>query len=83
MDQQHSNEEPVSQDDTDLTGEEHARREFLKKAGRFAAVTPPAITFLLGTTLGSRAIAASSGTRPGHGWGDSNHSHSGPPGRNR
>ena len=83
MEHQNSSEDPLPQDDTDLTGEENARREFLKKAGRFAAVTPPAMTFLLGTTLGSRAIAASSGTRPGNGWGDKNHSHSGPPGRNR
>jgi hypothetical protein len=83
MEHQNSNEEPILQDDTGLTDEESARREFLKKTGRFAAVTPAAMTFLLGTTLSSRAIAASSGTRPGNGWGDKNHSHSGPPGRNR
>jgi hypothetical protein len=45
--------------------EDQARRAFLKKAGKFAAVTPPAITLLLGTSLGSEAIAASSGSRPG------------------
>jgi hypothetical protein len=61
--------------------EEEARRDFLKKAGQFAAVTPPAITLLLGTSLNSNAIAASGGTRPGWGWGDKNHRHSGPPGR--
>ena len=38
------------------------RRKFLGKAGRFAAVTPPAMTLLLGTSLGSRAIAGSAGT---------------------
>ena len=33
------------------------RRNFLKSAGRFAAVTPPAITLLLSTSLTSDAIA--------------------------
>jgi len=66
--------------------EDQARRDFLKKAGRFAVVTPPAITLLLGTSLNSRAIARSAGSggsggsRPGHGFGDSNHGHRGPPG---
>jgi hypothetical protein len=45
--------------------EDQARRAFLRKAGKFAAVTPPAITLLLGTSLGSEALAASSGSRPG------------------
>jgi hypothetical protein len=35
------------------------RREFLKKCGKFAAVTPPAITMLLSTSLTSNAIAKS------------------------
>jgi hypothetical protein len=68
--------------------EDQARRDFLKKAGRFAVVTPPAITLLLGTSLNSRAIAGSSGgsgggggSRPGWGFGDSNHGHTGPPGK--
>ena len=39
------------------SSEDQARRDFLKKAGRFAIVTPPAITLLLGTSLNSRAIA--------------------------
>ncbi|KRD62100.1 hypothetical protein [Ensifer sp. Root278] len=42
-----------------LETEAQARRDFLKKAGRFAVVTPPAITLLLGTSLSSRAIAKS------------------------
>jgi hypothetical protein len=37
------------------------RREFLKKAGTFAAVTPPAVTFLLSTSMSSQAIAKSGG----------------------
>jgi len=57
------------------------RRDFLKKCGTFAAVTPPAVTFLLSTSMSSKAIAASSG-KPGNGWGDKNHTHWGPPGKN-
>ncbi|MER8576107.1 hypothetical protein NKH19_28550 [Mesorhizobium sp. M1338] len=64
-----------------LVSESQARRDFLKKAGRFAAVTPPAITLLLGTSLSSKAIAKSGGSRPGNGWGDKNHIHLGPPGQ--
>ncbi len=53
------------------------RRNFLKSAGRFAAVTPPVITLLLSTSLTSEAIAYSGGGR-GHdkprkgnnGWGN-------------
>ena len=56
------------------------RREFLKKCGRCAVITPPAVTFLLSTSMSSKAIAASSG-RPGNGFGDSNHEHSGAPGQ--
>ena len=37
------------------------RREFLRKAGTFAAITPPVVTFLLSTSMSSRAIATSSG----------------------
>jgi len=42
------------------------RRDFLKKCGKFAAVTPPAITMLLSTSLTSKAIAKSGGG--GGGW---------------
>jgi hypothetical protein len=41
------------------------RRNFLKSAGRFAAVTPPAITLLLSTSLTSDAIAHSGGGNGG------------------
>jgi len=44
-----------------MLSEDQARRAFLKKAGRFAVVPPPAITILLGTSLNSQAIAHSSG----------------------
>lgn len=90
-----SKEGEMGQDNANGVPESEARRDFLKKTGRFAAVTPPAITLLLGTSLNSKAIAKSGGThpgggpkpgggtRPGHGWGDKNHGHSGPPGRNK
>ncbi|TGQ52578.1 hypothetical protein EN836_19335 [Mesorhizobium sp. M1C.F.Ca.ET.193.01.1.1] len=64
-----------------LVSEARARRDFLKKAGRFAAMTPPAITLLLGTSLNSTAIAKSGGSRPGNGQGDKKHIHRGPPGQ--
>ncbi|MBW5438781.1 hypothetical protein FXB41_29670 [Bradyrhizobium canariense] len=41
------------------TTEDDDRREFLKTCGRFAGVTPPAMTLLLSTSLTSNAIAAS------------------------
>lgn len=61
---------------------EDDRRAFLKKCGTFAAMTPPAVTFLLSTSMSSKAIAASSG-RPGHGYSDDDHIHTGPPGQNK
>jgi len=39
------------------------RRKFLAACGKFAAVTPPAITLLLSTSLTSDAIAASGAGR--------------------
>jgi hypothetical protein len=48
------------------------RRKFLISAGRFAAVTPPAITLLLSTSLTSDAIAHSGakGSRGNNGYGN-------------
>jgi hypothetical protein len=44
------------------------RRKFLAKCGKFAVVTPPAITVLLSTSLNSEAIAHSGGgSSGGHG----------------
>jgi hypothetical protein len=37
------------------------RRAFLESCGKFAIVTPPAITLLLSTSLHSSAIASSGG----------------------
>jgi hypothetical protein len=46
------------------------RRKFLISAGRFAAVTPPAITLLPSTSLTSDAIAGSGNNGYGNGGGD-------------
>jgi hypothetical protein len=40
------------------------RRTFLVRAGKFAAVVPPAMTLLLSTTMNSAAIAQSAGPAP-------------------
>jgi hypothetical protein len=40
--------------------ETNDRREFLKKCGKYGAVTPPIIAMLLSTSLTSNAIAKSS-----------------------
>ncbi|WP_083754440.1 hypothetical protein [Bradyrhizobium murdochi] len=45
------------------------RRKFLAACGKFAAITPPAITLLLSTTLTSGAISAS-GARGNNGVGN-------------
>ena len=52
------------------------RRKFLASCGRFAAVTPPAITLLLSTSLNSNAVASSSGsTNHRNGGGDEQRGH--------
>jgi hypothetical protein len=43
------------------------RRKFLAACGKFAVVTPPAVTVLLSTSLTSNAIANSSGGSNGGG----------------
>jgi hypothetical protein len=43
------------------------RRKFLATCGKFAIVTPPALTLLLSTSLNSTAIASSSGHHERHG----------------
>jgi hypothetical protein len=54
------------------------RRKFLASCGKFAVVTPPAITMLLSTSLNSTAIArsgggGSSGGRGNNGYGNGGH----------
>lgn len=57
-----------NQPTADKTDED--RRKFLASCGKFAAVTPPAITMLLSTSLNSEAIARSGGN--GHHLGRNN-----------
>ena len=76
-------------------GQEHAnsqhsvgRRDFIKGVGKFASVTPAAVTMLLEVSMNSPAVAASGGggsggAKPGNGFGDKNHVHTGPPGQNK
>ncbi|MBB4424431.1 hypothetical protein GGD66_002977 [Bradyrhizobium sp. CIR48] len=47
------------------SSEDDDRREFLKTCGKFAAVTPPALTLLLSTSLTSDAIAKSGASSAG------------------
>ena len=42
------------------------RRKFLATCGKFAAVTPPAITLLLSTSLNSTAVARSGAGKNGN-----------------
>ncbi|WP_375293169.1 hypothetical protein [Bradyrhizobium sp. sGM-13] len=53
--------------DTRAQEELNDGRKFLISAGRFAAVTPPAITLLLSTSLTSDAIARSGNNGYGNG----------------
>jgi hypothetical protein len=50
--------------------QEVARRKFLTSAGKFAAVTPPAVAMLLSTSLEANALAVSciGGKRGNLGW---------------
>jgi hypothetical protein len=58
---------PIADVDTPL---DEDRRKFLAACGKFAVVTPPALTVLLSTSLNSTAIAHSSGRKdPGSGHG--------------
>lgn len=58
------------------------RRDFISGMGKFAVLTPPAVTMLLHVSMSSPAVA-SSGGKPGWGFGDTNHIHTGPPGQNK
>lgn len=62
----------MEHDQNETLSSSNDRREFLKKCGRFAAVTPPAITMLLSTSLTSNAIAKSGVGRVkgNNGWGN-------------
>ncbi len=53
------------------------RRKFLATAGRFAVVTPPAISVLLSTSLTSSAVAQSGGRGGSHHHHHHHHDHDG------
>lgn len=58
---------------TDNPNSTNDRRDFLKTCGKFAVVTPPAVTALLSTSLTGQALAYSSGgksTPPGWSMGE-------------
>jgi hypothetical protein len=57
---------PRPEAEADEPALEQDRREFLERCGRFAVVTPPAMAFLLSTTLSSNAIAKSGGGKHGN-----------------
>ena len=56
--------EPVTDAEQDIDAD---RRKFLAACGRFAVVTPPAVTLLVSTSLHSDAIARSGGGGGGGG----------------
>jgi hypothetical protein len=65
------------------------RRDFVKGLGKFATLTPPAVTMLLHVSMSSPAVAGSggksghgSGGKPGWGYGAKT-PHTGPPGLNK
>src|SRR3954451_11533002 len=66
-----------------MTDENEDRRRFLKSCGKFAVVTPPAITMLLSTSLTSDAVAHSGGggsyNHPGNSGGGGGNSGGGGP----
>jgi hypothetical protein len=63
-----------SEIDTSLDSD---RRQFLAACGKFAVVTPPAVTLLLSTSLNSEAIAKSGGGGGGGNGGGGGHQHPG------
>jgi hypothetical protein len=65
----------VTSNGDDMTDHRHEkadedRRKFLASCGKFAAITPPAITMLLSTSLNSEAIAKSGGGGGNNGYGN-------------
>jgi hypothetical protein len=51
----------MTQSNSRKTDADEDRRKFMAACGKFAVVTPPAITLLLSTSLNSTAIAHSGG----------------------
>jgi hypothetical protein len=70
-------ETPVQNDDQAATPHVEARRKFLASCGKFAALTPPAVTLLLSAGEANYAVAFSGssasarrGPRGNNGWGN-------------
>lgn len=68
-------------------GHEMARRAVLQKIGRFAYAAP-ALALLAQPKraqagYGGGVGGGGGGTKPGNGYGDKNHTHTGPPGQNK
>jgi hypothetical protein len=57
-----SDNDPRTEDQSPL---DEDRRKFLAACGKFAVVTPPALTVLLSTSLNSEAVAKSGGGSDG------------------
>ena len=55
---------------SDRTAHAEARRRFLARCGKFAAVTPPAIALMLNAAERNYAVAASGNNGFGNGGGD-------------
>ena len=58
---------PKKEGSEELTRSADDRRRFLAACGRFAVVTPPAMTLMLSTSLSSDAIAKSGNNGFGNG----------------
>jgi hypothetical protein len=75
-------ESPEGQEGTDIDSG-LGRRDFVKGLGKFATLTPPAVTMLLHVSMNSPAVAGSGGKhgggKPGWGYGAKTR-HTGPPG---
>lgn len=70
-------ETPVQNDDQAATPHTEARRKFLASCGKFAALTPPAVTLLLSAADANYAVAFS-----GNGGGRGRENARGPRGNN-
>jgi hypothetical protein len=68
---------PDHRGEVNLDQTDASRREMLAKIGRFAYAAPA-----LAVLAEPKSVEAY-GTRPGYGYGDPNHTHSGPPGLNK
>jgi hypothetical protein len=68
----------MTQNDSSLDREKEARRQFLMRCGKWAAITPPAVTLMLSVADRNYAVASSGwrgsddgerrGRRQGHHW---------------